>query len=59
MSFVEWLREREETRKRLFDEYLKHLRKESVTVILFGSRARGDQRKGSSDKQGWAGLPHY
>jgi len=42
MRFVEWLKEREGTRRKLFDEYLKQLRKEPVTVLLFGSRARGD-----------------
>ena len=42
MRFIEWLKEREETRRKLFEEYLRRLSEEPVTVILFGSRARGD-----------------
>jgi len=40
MRFIEWLKEREEARRKLFEEYLRHLSEEPVTVILFGSRAR-------------------
>jgi len=42
MRFIEWLKEREETRRKLFEEYLRRLSEEPVTVIIFGSRARGD-----------------
>ena len=42
MRFIEWLKEREEARRKLFEEYLRRLSEEPVTVILFGSRARGD-----------------
>ena len=42
MSFIEWLKEREKARRKLFEEYLRRLSEEPVTVILFGSRARGD-----------------
>ena len=42
MGFIEWLREREEARRKLFEEYLRRLSEEPVTVILFGSGARGD-----------------
>ena len=42
MSFIEWLKEREEARRKLFEEYLRRLSEEPVTVILFGSRVRGD-----------------
>ena len=42
MRFMEWLKEREEARRKLFEEYLRRLSEEPVTVVLFGSRARGD-----------------